>query len=230
MYATGLTADWAVGRDRSAHLGPNWKLLALAGAIAFALCASAPAADASIARIDEEWEVIIGTPDPDLHAPQLINAMSTTDRLSDVHAVFELNHWTMPEYTPGRLQLQCWSGDTLLGYSSSTRTGKLATAGEVIRYTISMSLANSSGKVNFSVTGNGPTWTNFGSPDHLNLHIPTPQTFFPLYSPNVSVANSKVTYAAHTVQKFALKSVKYYTAAGVLVSTDNTERVVHQLP
>ena len=229
MYATGLTAELAAGRGTS-RVGPNWKLLAMAGAIAFALCASAPAADATITRIEEEWEIIVGTPDPSTHAPQLINAMSTTDKLSDVHAVFEVNHKTQPSYEPGRLQLQCWSGDTLLGYSSSTRTGQLNTPGEVITYTITMALDNASGKVNFFVRGQGPTWTNFGSSDHLTLHIGTPQTFFPNYSPEVSVKNSKVTFAAHTIQKFAQKKVRYYTAAGALVHEDTTERVVHQLP
>lgn len=229
MYATGLSAELAAGRGLT-RVGPNWKLLAMAGAIALALCASAPAADETIVRIEEDWEVVIGTPDPDAHAPQLINAMSTTDKLSDVHAVFEINHMTKPSYEPGRLQLQCWSGDTLLGYSSSTRTGKLSTAGEVITYTITMALDNSSGKVNFFVKGNAPTWTNFGSDDHLNLQIGTPQTFFPNYSPDVSIKNSKITYAAHTVQKFAQKKVRYYASGGVLVHEDTTERVVHQLP
>lgn len=230
MYATGLSAELAVGRSGSARLGPNWKLLAMAGAIALALCASAPAADSTIVRIDEVWEIVVGTPDPNTHAPQLINAMSTTDKLSDVHAVFEVNHKTQPSYEPGRLQLQCWSGATLLGYSTSTRIGQLNTPGEVITYTISMALDNASGKVNFRVTGNGPTWTNFGSNEHLCLYIGTPQTFFPNYSPDVSIRNSKITFAAHTVQKWSQKKVRYYGTGGVLLREDTTERVVHQLP
>lgn len=228
MYATGLTADWAVGRTGSARIGPNWKLLAMAGAIAFALCASAPAADVEVQRIEEDWEVIIGTPSAAEHAPQIINAMSTTNRLEDVHALFELNHKTQPNYVAGYLQLQCWSGDTLLGYGTSGKTGSLNTAGEVIKYTIGMHL--SGGKVNFEIkNGSSTTWPGFGGQGYLKLAIPTTQTYFPLYSPDVSTANSRVSFASHRVQRFALKQVRYYSANGTLLMTDNTERVVHDL-
>ena len=228
MYATGLTAEWAVDRDRSARMGPNWKLLALAGAIAFALCASASAAAPEVQRIEEDWEVVIGTPSPDGHTPQIINAMSTTNRLEDVHALFELNHKTQPSFVPGYLQLQCWSGDTLLGYGTSGKTGLLKTTGETIRYTIRMSLGG--GNVEFDVrNGNSTTWGTFGSQGYLRIRIPTTQTYFPLYSPDVSTANSRIAYASHRVQRFALKQVRYYSAGGTLLLTDNTERVVHDL-
>lgn len=227
MYATGLSAELAAGRGLT-RVGPNWKLLAMAGAIALALCASAPAADVSVVRIEEDWEVVIGTPSPDNHAPQIINAMSSTDRLADVHGLFELNHKTQPSYTAGYLQLQCWSGDTLLGYGTSGKTGLIQTPGEVIRYTIRMSLG--SGKIEFDVrNGTSTTWGTFGSQGYLKYSLPTTQTYFPLYSPEVSVANSRVAFAAHCVQKFAQKEVRYYTANGTLVATDTTERIVHQL-
>ena len=229
MYSTGLTAEWAVGRSRPVQTGANWKLLAMAGAVAFVMCASAPAADPTIVRIEEDWEVVIGTPSPDGHTPQIINAMSTTNRLADVHALFELNHKTQPSFVPGYLQLQCWSGDTLLGYGTSVKTGLLKTSGEVIRYTIRMEM--SGGNVQFEVRdGSSTTWGTFGAQGYLRLRIPTTQLYFPLYSPDVSTANSRVSYASHRVQKFALKQVRYYTALGVLVQTDSTERVVHQLP
>lgn len=228
MFATGLQPDWAVGRSGLARIGPNWKLLAMAGALALALCASAPAADTDVQRIEEDWELVISAPDSATHAPQIINAMSTTDRLADVHALFELNHKTQPSYVPGYLQLQCWSGDTLLGYGTSGKTGLLNTTGEVVKYTMVMYLKG--GYVNFEVrNGMSTTWGQFGQQGYLRLSIPTTQTYFPLYSPNVSVANSRISFASHRVQKLAMKQVRYYSVNGTLLATDNTERVVHQL-
>lgn len=212
----------------SARIGPHWKLLAIAGAIAFALCASAPAADPTVVRIEEDWEVVIGTPDPTAHAPQIIQAMSTTNRLADVHCVFELNHKTQPNYVPGYIQLQCWSGGTLLGYGTSGKTGLLQTPGEVIRYTTSMQLKD--GCVEFVIkNGSSTTWGEFGSQGYLRCRVATPQLYFPNYSPDFSVANSKITYAAHCVQKVSQKEVRYYNLLGLLVSKDTTERVAHQL-
>lgn len=210
----------------SARIGPHVKLLAVA--IAFALCASASAADPTIVRIEEDWEVVIGTPDPTAHAPQIIQAMSSTNRLADVHCVFEMNHKTQPDYVPGFIQLQCWSGDTLLGYGTSSKTGLLQTSGEVIRYTVSMELK--SGCVDFRIkNGSSATWGSFGSQGYLRCRIPTTQLYFPNYSPDFSVANSKITYAAHCVQKLSQKEVRYYDVLGLLVSKDTTERVAHQL-
>lgn len=228
MYARGLFAERAGGHSGASCVGRNWKFLAMAGAIAFALCASAPAADPTIVRIEEDWEVIIATPDANSHAPQLINAMSSTNKLADVHGLFEINHKTQPDYVPGYIQLQCWSGDTLLGYGTSSKTGLLKTDGEVIKYTFAMYLSN--GNVVFDViNGTSTTWGDFGRQKYMKVAIPTTQLYFPLYSPEVSVANSRVSYAAHRVKKFAQKEVRYYDALGILNSKDTTERVVHQL-
>lgn len=178
-----------------------------------------------IVRVEEDWVVEIGVPDPEGNAPQIINAMSSTDQLADVHAVFELNHSTLPEYTPGGYQIQCWSGDELLDYRYKPRYTVCATEGEVIRYTMSMRLVD--GQVEFEAkNGTSTTWGEFGSVGYLRASASTTQSSFRLYSPEVSVQNSYVGYAAHRVKKFALKEVRYYSAGG-LVSRDTTERVVH---
>ena len=68
-------------------------------------------------RIEEDWEVEIGTPEPAGNAPQIINVFSPRQSLSGAYAVFEVNHSTQPTYSAGGMQLQCWVG---LGTKTST--------------------------------------------------------------------------------------------------------------
>ena len=180
--------------------------------------------------VEEDWEVVIATPDPAGHAPQIITAMSSTDRLEDVHAIFELNHATLPDYQAGGMGLQIWSGDTNLAHMVHPRTGVLQTENEVIRYKMTMRISN--GVIKFEVKdGQSTTWgTGTWGTGGFYRQVSTSQTALYNYSPATSAKFSKVAFAKHRVQKFALKESRIYGPSGVLLSRDTTERIVHQLP
>jgi hypothetical protein len=202
--------------------------LLLAVAAATVLASQTAQAGPVSFRIEEDWEVVVGTPDPALHAPQIITAMSSTLELADVHAVFEINHTSLPYFTAGGLQLQVWSGDHLLSYKNSSNTGSLAIAGETVRFQQVMTL--STGKVTFEINnGSSTTWGGFGTSGILKASLDTNQVDLSNYSPQTSVDNSYVSFAKHCVQKLVLKEVRYYDKFGVLMHRDTTERVVHQL-
>jgi hypothetical protein len=118
-------------------------------------------------------------------------------------------------------------GDDTLDSTTGPSSGVLSTQDEVITYTMRMRLTG--GNIEFEViNGNSTTWGTFGGQGWLRASVGTDQTGFPLYSPDVSVKNSKVTFARHRVKKFALKEVRYYSNNGTLLGTDTTERIVHQ--
>lgn len=202
----------------------------LALGLAFLAGAALPEeASAQPTYIEEDWEVVIGAPDPDAHAPQIIVAMSSTDRLEDVHAIFEINHATLPNYQAGGMGLQIWSSGTNLAHMTHPLSGVLSTEDEVIRFTMSQRISN--GVIKFEVkNGSGTTWTTgtwgIGG---FNLQVSTSQDSLPNYTPEASVKFSKVGFAKHRVKKFALKEVRKYGPNGNLLSTDTTERIVHEL-
>lgn len=175
-------------------------------------------------RIEEDWELIVGEPDPDTHAPQLINVISPTGDSSGKYGILELNHSTQPEYFEGGLQLQIWSGDECRDYATTTDSSLLNITGETITYTLSMAL--SYGLLRFRVkNGTSTTWGSFGG---SNLYVSTPSTVANLsgYSTAVSVAKSRVAFAGHRVEKFSLKQVRYYIDSDV-VKVDETFRQIH---
>ena len=180
--------------------------------------------------IEEDWEVVIGTPDPAAHAPQIIVAMSSTDRLEDVHAIFEINHATLPNYQAGGMGLQIWSSGTNLAQMTHPRKGVLSTQDEVIKFTMSQKISN--GVIKFEVkNGSSTTWgTGTWGIGGFYLQVSSAQDALPYYSPEASVKFSKVAFAKHRVKKFAMKESRTYGPNGTLLTRDTTERIVHQLP
>lgn len=184
---------------------------------------------ADIVRVEEDWILEILNPDAEESSPQLITAMSSTDRLADVHALFEINHRTLPEFRDGGVGIQLWSGDTNLDVRPAPFYSELATPGETITFTMRLEITD--GRVEFSVPhANSPTWGNFGGHGYLKTGASTTQTSLSLYSPAVSVKNSRVGFAKHRVKRYGILRTRYYTHNNVLLSTDETDRMVHVLP
>jgi hypothetical protein len=201
--------------------------LVAAIALAAAVAMSGEAA-AQVAYVEEDWVVEIGVPDPDGHAPQIITAMSSTDRLEDVHALFELNHSTLPDYQAGGMALQIWSSGSNLHYMVHPKKGTLDCENEVITYKMTMKVTG--GVIRFEIKdGDSCTWGTDWGIGGFWRQVPTAQTSLPLYSPETSAKFSRVGFAKHCVKKFYMKESRTYDALGQLITRDTTERVVHDL-
>ncbi|MDA0832568.1 MAG: hypothetical protein O2955_00565 [Planctomycetota bacterium] len=208
----------------------RWSLIAVAVGLICLMTKSVFAVDVEpdIIRIEEDWIVEITSPDPDESSPQIITSMSSTDELADVHAVFELNHRTLPNFADGGMEIQLWSHDELIDLRVSPKTAKLSYPNETIYYTMAMELKN--GNVDFEARdGYSDTWNEFGHWNYLKVGTTTTQTRLNFYDPEKSVSNSRIGFAKHRVNRFGMLRVRYYTYDNVLVHTDYTDRMVHVL-
>ncbi len=196
--------------------------------VAATYLAASPAAadDLPIIRVEEDWRVEVGTPAPEDHAPQIVTVLSPVGNLEREHSVFELNHTTYPDYAPGGMQLQCWRRDWLSGYGSTPHGQKLYHANEVVLFTSSMEIDDD--VLEFQITnGTSLTWSSFGGNGYLKTRYNTTLNNLGGYSPDVSVANSRVAFASHRVKKLVLSRIRYYSQEGLVV-TDDTPRIVHE--
>ncbi|HEV3166621.1 MAG TPA: hypothetical protein VGZ22_21530 [Isosphaeraceae bacterium] len=198
----------------------------VAGALTWLVCArsglgqgNAPAPD----RIEEDWVLVIDTPDVDANGPQITTTMSpTADHSSSPFVAFDMNYREYPDFTPGGMQLQVWSGKDL-GDTATHGSAQLNTSGETITWTQAMSL--SGGSINYSIkNGRSQTWDDFG-PDGNPLSVSFTSSLSSLtdYSPDVSLANSGATWQSNHVTSLAIVKVRYYSA-GQLILTDTTRR------
>jgi len=207
---------------------PFRPVLWLSGLLAI-LCFSSVAAEDSdvIVHVEEDWEIVMATPDADWSTPQFGIVMSPAGLAGD-YMVFEMNHSTSPSPVDGGLQIQRWSGDHVVEWDNCPQSEKLHHADEKITFTTNMTVAECG--LTFEVSnGHSESWGEFGDHGHLKLVAPSYLSNLNGYSPDFSASESRVDYGSNRVQTLKLVEVRYYDSEG-LVSTDETDRVVHDNP
>src|SRR3954469_2436737 len=128
-----------------------------------AVVASAPvrAESSRVISVEEHWELQLSQPDSELSAPQVTMVMSPTSDVSGDHFLFTLNHSTVPDYQPGGMQVQAWSGDSLSQEKVGQNSAALENSNETVHWTQRLSLAD--GSLTFQVVdGQSETWPTFG--------------------------------------------------------------------
>jgi hypothetical protein len=200
-------------------------LLALLCVVAWAGIVSADSGS-TIVAVEEDWELVIATPDPDTSGPQVICTMSPQANISGLYCTLELNHQTVPDFSPGGLQFEMWNGEALIAERRAPTQAVLAHTGEVIRWTQKMELDE--GMLTLEIVdGSSNTWGSFGGQGYLKAVVPTWLESLNGYCPSVSVLNSGINYASNRVQSLVLKRVRLITATGEVLE-DTTPRPVHQ--
>lgn len=210
-------------RSRLQILKCSWLLILFMGV---SYLPSATAQDAPTTRIEEDWVLQVDEPDVQQNAPQIVNCLSPFDNLTKIHGVFELNHSTYWNYTPGGMQLQTWYDDQILWWDNNHNDSPLSLSDETVTYTLAMSLNDS--KLTYEVlNGTSDTWGTFGDQGHLKISHSTALTELSGYSPLTSVEHAQVGFAKNRVTRFVLKEVRFYSGDD-LIQTDATERIVHE--
>jgi hypothetical protein len=181
-------------------------------------------ADSPIVRVEEDWTLLVGEPDPGREAPQITCVISPQSTSDGLFAAFTLNHQNAPDYQAGGLQVHVWRGDTPLAAAQFSNGSLLATPREIISWTQSMSIEG--GVLTFQVTrGNSTTWGNFGD-GSLRVSVPSSLANLSGYRPATSAANSGVGFAGNRVNSLTLAKIRYCSADGQIYE-DRTPRVIH---
>lgn len=201
--------------------------LRVAGFVVLAGWAAVAAAQSpAVVRVEEDWELVVVTPDARSAGPQVTCTISPRSDLAGLYATFEINHRSLPDFQPGGLQVQTWNGEQPVAQSPGPNSAVMSAVGETVRWTQVMRLAE--GRVVFEIiNGTSSTWGSFGGQGYLKLSAPSSLANLNAYSPEVSVRNSGVGFAGNRVQSLVLKRVRYQLSNGMVLE-DGTARVVHQ--
>jgi hypothetical protein len=195
----------------------------------FAIATMAAAASAvDVVRVEEDWELVVGEPDANSAGPQIACTMSPFTNISDTHFTLEINHRSMPWWSPGGISIHQWSGEWRQQSIDRADRAIMQTNDEVVRWTQALYVQD--GGLNFQVKdGTSTTWGAFGYSSMFKLRTNWGVSNINSYSPDVSAALSGVAYAGNRVKLLRLVQVRATLAGGAVV-TDSTVRVVHQLP
>jgi hypothetical protein len=196
--------------------------IALAGSIGLGQTTST-----TIDQVEEDWQVVIGSPNSTEVGPQLTTCMSPVSDGSMPFFAFDMNYRDYPSYQAGGMEAAVISNTDKSVLNYSTQGDEvLGTANETIAWTQRLSL--SGGKANYAiVNGQSTTWGTFGQADDLDpISFTTAVTSLASYSPATSVAKSGVGWQSNRVSQMTLVRVRYYSG-GQFVSTDTTSRSVN---
>jgi hypothetical protein len=194
-----------------------------ASCAAFAALAGADDGNGRIVLVEEDWELIVGDVDAETVAPQITCTLSPRGDLDGSYATFELNHASVPSFSPGGLNLHTWAGSFRTQSQSNDSAARFQSANETVRWTQVMAIWE--GKLVFAIkNGQSQTWGDFGGSGMI-CSATTNLTSLASYSPDDSVRNSGVGYASNRVQSLKLKQVRRTSDAGV-TATDQTVRTV----
>ena len=179
----------------------------------------------TVVRVEEDWELVVASSDPNSAAPQVSCTISPLPHLDSLHAAFELNHQSQPEFTAGGLQLQIWNDEQPLSSRKFPVAGVLSADNETVCWTQSLTLGD--GTLTFEITnGTSATWGNFGGQGYLRASLTTDLESLNGYDPEISVQNSGIAYAGNRVTSLILKRVRATLSTGEVLE-DTTQRVVH---
>ena len=183
------------------------------------------AASATVDGVEEDWVLVVTTPDPNITCPQISTQMLLDSDPTSAVMVFNLNYREAPTFFAGGLQVKIQSGDQV--YATAYQgSAQLQTSNETIPWTQRLSLSN--GTLSFKVnSGTSTTWGNFGQGEtDLAVSIASSRTSLSNYSPDASVTNSGAGFGANRVGSMTLLRVRYYQGQ-TLLSTDSTPRMVN---
>jgi hypothetical protein len=174
----------------------------------------ADTAGPAVARVEEDWELVVAEPDVGNNGPQVTCTISPLD-MATGYAALDINYHTQPGYVPGGLQMHIWNPNDPIVTRDFPANGMLADAGETITWTQTMTL--NQGRLTFQVVnGQSQTWGKFGSAEQATT-VYTSVSDLNGYDPQVSLANSGISFASNLVSSLKLKAVRKYDAAGKLI-------------
>jgi hypothetical protein len=180
-------------------------------------------------KVEEDWQLVIASPDPDCTGPQITTCMSPVADGSTPFVAFDLNYRDYPSFQSGGMEVKVYANGSVTDYvmdASSQGNNLLQTPNETITWTQRMHLVGNNTLTYKILNGQSTTWGPFGVLNGLNpVSFNTTITSLAAYNPIVSVAKSGAGWESNRVSQMTLVCVRYY-CAGQLIATDNTPRSV----
>jgi hypothetical protein len=196
---------------------------------AFLSVAAATTNDGPVTRIDEDWELVITEPDPEVAAPQVETVMSPFQSLDGFYIAFLLNHRSNPSLAVGGMEVQFWTGDHQLG-SRRQDSDVIHHSNETISWTQRLMIKGSNDHRYLCfriVDGQSESWGSFGGSEPLHINMDTTRTDLADYRSSFSVSNSGVLFSSNRVARLVLKAVRGYSSDGELLFEECDPVVVY---
>ena len=172
----------------------------------------------AIVRVEEDWELRVVQPDPQIDAPQVTTCMLPFGSDSDILFQLDLNHASTPSYSAGGLQLRicdeeaCYSSVRLLSGIKLNQPSETLSWTQVVQQT-------PSGFLFGIINGSSASFGALAGPADV-AYITAEQagtTTLNAYDAQLSLENSEITFASNRIGWLKLRHVRIYYANGQMV-------------
>ena len=190
-------------------------------ASSFAWAAPAPS---NAMVIEEEWKLVLDTPNTTGDSPQFC---SSFDLGNGAYFVTTWNYRTDPEYVAGGIQLQVWKDGEMVG-STTLDLAELNTNNDTITWKHIYRVQGTD--VDMRIVGvNSQTWGNNINTTSVSL-TSAGVANFNQYDPQKSCSESGISLGANRVSWFGMTGVTVYDEKGRRMGQDSTQRPVYVAP
>lgn len=195
-------------------------LVCIASVILFATDATAQKNRWGYDRIEEDWELVLATPDGQAGSPQIEFQMKPEPN-SSLTGMFLINYHDTPAYTAGGVQIQMWDRDINIA-TADFPASTLSDPDEAIPFTLYMD--RSTGNLRYGVcAGHSTAWGDLsGGSEEICVEVPDNATSFPKYDTGFSLRNTEIVFGATRIKSLRLKEVRKYYTKGNSYDTDTT--------
>lgn len=171
-------------------------------------------------RIEEDWELVVGEPSPEIDAPQITTSMIPFSTAPGLNLQVNLNHALKPDFNAGGIQVRVVQEDEMLGQIHRHAGEKLSQINETVRWTKAVQRVPNGYSFGVS-TGTGDAWGTFGGNEYF-LVIPDSLAAGGLdhYDYQLSLDNSTVAYAGNRVQSLKLMRIRIFYSNGQAVEQE----------
>lgn len=198
------------------------RALPCSGILLAAALSAAPSTDAAeptVYRIEEDWEMVLNEPEPAIHSPQLTFFTLPNRDNANQYFQLQLNHAADEYFSGGGFQVAAVQSGTQVDYNRSGTYAPLSTDAQTVRWTTVMAVINS--EFLFAVKdGYGDDWGPFGGPDYLVRMSAGTEISLGSYSPETSLGMVDIGFGANRVASLVLKRVRLYQIDGQIVETE----------
>ncbi len=170
-----------------------------------------------ILRVEEDWELVVTTPNPLQNSPQISTWMSPGDSLDDQHFGANFNHAQKDDNLGGGFQTRAYQGLSVVDDKVNCNGVKLSGNGELLKWTQVMAIIKE--ELVFAIKdGSSQSWGDFGGKETL-VRDESSVKDLNGYRPNKSAEWSGVGFASNRVALLKLAKVRYFTDQGQVIET-----------
>lgn len=175
--------------------------------------AAIQAQETTVYKVEEDWELVVNDPDPNINSPQITFFITPDPNELDCYFQLQMNYAAADTYSSGGFHVGAFHHEQLRDEARSETRRTLTVDNDHVRWTSVMAAID--GELLFAVKdGYGDDWGSFGGPEYLVRMASDHITDLSQYTPSQSLETVDIGFGGNRVASLVLKRVRLFYADG----------------